>query len=90
MAWRLLLAETMAMRIDWPHLARNLAAHLHAARETEAIQRILDDAEKDAASLSAPADWWQMVLREYQSLIRSGSVEDHNRVSEMISSKAAR
>ena len=80
----------MAVRIDWPYLARNLAAHLHAARETDAIQRILDDAQKDAASLSPPPDWWQMVLREYQSLVRSRSAEEHDRVSDMILGKAGR
>jgi hypothetical protein len=80
----------MAMRIDWPHLARNLATHLHAAGGTDAIQRILDDAEKDAASLDAPADWWEMVIREYGSLIRPDSPQDHSRVSEMILSKAMR
>ena len=78
------------MRIEWSGVARDLAAHLHAARETDAIQRILDDAEKDAASLSAPTNWWEMVMREYQSLIRPGSVEDHRCVNEMILRKASR
>lgn len=78
------------MRIDWPYLARNLAGHLQAARETDAIERILDDAQKDAASLSAPPDWWQMVLREYQSLIRLGSADGHDRVSDMILGKTGR
>ena len=78
------------LRIDWPHLARNLAAHLHAVREPEAIQRILDDAERDAASLSAPPGWWQMVLREYSSMIRKGSAEEHARVSDMILGKEGR
>jgi len=80
----------MALTIAWPYAARNLAAHLHAARSPDAIQRILADAEKDAASLGAPTDWWEMVAREYRSLIPPGSVQDHDLVNEIIRSKARR
>ena len=78
------------MTIDWPHIARNLAAHLHAAHDSDQIQRILDDADKDAASISAPVDWWEMVAREYRLLVRPGSGQDHDLVTEMILHKAMR
>jgi hypothetical protein len=78
------------MTIDWPLIARNLAAHLHAAHDGDQIQRILDDAEKDAASIGAPADWWDMVAREYRLLVRPGSDQDHDRITEMILDKPMR
>ena len=78
------------MTIAWLHVARNLAAHLHAAREASSIVQILDKAEKDAASLGAPADWWDMVMREYRALIRPGSTQDHDLVVDLIRGRTVR
>jgi len=78
------------MTIAWPRVARNLAAHLHAVREPSSIARILDDAVKDVGSLGAPTDWWEMVVREYRSLTRPGSDQDHDAIVDLIRGKAIR
>lgn len=78
------------MTIAWPHVARNLAAHLHAVREPSSIIRILDNAERDVASLGAPTDWWEMVVREYRALTGPGSDQDHDAIVDLIRGRAMR
>jgi hypothetical protein len=78
------------MKIDWLLLARDLAAHLRAARDQAVIQRTLDEAAQDAASLGAPPDWWDIVAREYQAGIRPDSEQDWRDVRQKILEKAQR
>lgn len=67
------------MTFDWTFLARDLAAHLVAASGVENAERILQDAQRDAARLVAPADFWLRVGREYEkrSLGLDAQLNDH-------------
>ena len=56
-----------AMKLDWKFLARNLARQLASIDDVGAVERIVDDAERDARSLSAPDDFWVQVAEEYRS-----------------------
>jgi hypothetical protein len=59
-----------AMKLDWSFLARNLARHLASVDDVEAIERIMEDAERDARALGAPPDFWMWVVDEYRSAER--------------------
>jgi hypothetical protein len=69
-------------------VARNLAAHLLAIRDVDVARRVLDDAARDAATLEAPADWWELVAREYET--RAGAGEENQQIRQIILSKAGR
>ena len=56
-----------AMKLDWSFLARNLARHLASVDDVEAIERIMEDAERDARALDAPSEFWMRVADEYRS-----------------------
>jgi hypothetical protein len=78
------------VRVDWPFLARDLAKRLGAIEDLGRIQHILQDAEKDAASLGAPDGWWQSVAREYRTGTASNWTEHQSQVEEMIVAKIPR
>jgi hypothetical protein len=63
------------MNVDWTFLARDLAAHLAAAADAEMAGRTLRDAQRDAAGLGAPADFWPRVASEYERQARSRGLE---------------
>lgn len=63
------------MNVDWTFLARDLAAHLAAAADIEIAERTLRDAQRDAAGLTAPADFWRRVASEYERQARGRGVE---------------
>jgi hypothetical protein len=50
--------------LDWTFLARNLARKLASISDVEAVERIVDDAERDALTLDAPAEFWRQVADE--------------------------
>jgi hypothetical protein len=75
-------------KIDWPGVARNLAAHLLVIGDVDVARRIVDDAARDAVALSAPASWWDLVAREYAA--RKGSSDEARQILEMICSQASR
>ena len=56
------------LRVDWILIIRNLAQQLCSVGELDLLRRILDDAKRDAACLSAPTDFWDSVLCEYDKL----------------------
>jgi hypothetical protein len=63
------------MKLDWAFLARNLAAHLAAATSMENVDRILQDAQRDAAQLLAPPEFWSYVSDEYGKQASQRGVE---------------
>jgi hypothetical protein len=56
------------MRLDWILITKNLAQQLCSVGELDVLRRILDEAERDAACLSAPADFWDKVLIGYDKV----------------------
>jgi hypothetical protein len=54
------------MNFDWTFLARDLAAHLVAANDMVVTERMLRDAQRDAALLVAPPEFWTRVASEYE------------------------
>jgi hypothetical protein len=74
------------MIVDWMFLARDLAAHLAAVADTEAAERILLDAERDAARLVVPPDFWSRVADEYERRARERGPE----VNDLVRAKLRR
>jgi hypothetical protein len=68
------------MNLDWGHIARDLAAHLVAATDVEIAERILRDAQQDAARLVAPPEFWSRVANEYETQSRRHGVEANDHV----------
>jgi len=61
------------MKIDWTFVGTNLAKHLSTVAEEATMQRILEQARKDASRLSAPAGFWSLVASAYRQLeLRAG------------------
>jgi hypothetical protein len=72
-----------AMKLDWSFLARNLARHLASVDDVEAIERIMEDAERDALALDAPPEFWMRVADEYRSAQRCIGPAGGNAIDEL-------
>lgn len=55
------------VKLDWEFIAKNLARHLASVDDVQAMERIIEDAERDARALSAPSHFWTWVASEYCS-----------------------
>jgi len=58
------------MKFDWTFLAKDLAAHLAIAADPEVAERLLRDAQQDAARVLAPPTFWSHVEDEYERRAR--------------------
>jgi hypothetical protein len=54
---------------DWNGIVKDLAQHLISAPSKERVGYIICDAERDAARLGCPSDFWDRILSEYEALV---------------------
>ena len=78
------------LRLDWPAIGRDLAEHLRGVTEVGLLGRMLEDADRDAQRLGAPADFWNTVLADYDRLTAPESRTETSQVRAMIVSRVQR